>query len=133
MQEMLSEHQKEILEANRSFYAAFEKLSTERMAEVWCRAADAMCIHPGRTAIVGYEDVMESWRLVFSATSYMEIDIREPVVYAGVDLGVVHCLESVMAVSGGQTNRGMIRASNVFRKEDDNWKILIHHGGPAGQ
>ena len=129
MQEFLSEQQKEILEANRSFYSAFEKLSLEQLKQCWDPGPDCMCIHPRQPALVGFDEIMESWRLIFSGTSYMEIDVKDATVMAGMDLAVVHCIESVMAVSGGQTNRGQVRATNVFRKLDDSWKMILHHAG----
>lgn len=130
MQEFLSEQQKEVLEANRAFYSAFEKLSLQKMKECWEHSGDIICIHPQQPTLIGFQDVMDSYVMIFAGTSYMEIDVQEPRVMAGMDLAVVHCLESVMAVSQGQTNRGQIRATNVFRKIDDSWKMIMHHAGP---
>ncbi|HBS03317.1 MAG TPA: hypothetical protein DEA96_00015 [Leptospiraceae bacterium] len=130
MQEFLTEQQKEVMEANRSFYSAFEKLSWNNMKECWDQTPDVICIHPQQPSLVGFEDIMESWKMIFAGTSYMEIDVQDIRIMAGMDLAVVHCTESVMAVSAGQTNRGQVRATNVFRKVDDSWKIILHHAGP---
>lgn len=129
MQEFLSEQQKEVLEANRSFYSAFEKLSWDKMKACWEHSPDVICIHPQQPTLIGFEAIMESWKMIFAGTSYMEIDIQDSRVMAGMDLAVVHCIESVMAVSSGQTNRGQVRATNVFRKIDDSWKLIMHHAG----
>lgn len=130
MQDYLSEQQKEVLEANRAFYSAFEKLSLAKMKECWEHSPDVVCIHPQQPGLTGFEAIMDSWVGIFASTSYMEIDVQDPVIMAGMDLAVVHCVESMMAVAGGQTNRGQIRATNVFRKIDDSWKMILHHAGP---
>jgi ketosteroid isomerase-like protein len=50
---------------------------------------------------------------------------------ASGDLGYVVAIErSVAASSGGEVARFALRVTTVFRREDDEWKVVHRHGDP---
>lgn len=64
----------DILAANSAFYRAFEKRDIETMSTVWSKGSASVCIHPGRSALVGWEAIADSWAQIFRGTQYLEID-----------------------------------------------------------
>lgn len=55
-----------MIEANKKFYEAFQAQSVAKMREVWGKGSHVQCIHPGNTSIATREEVIESWKIIFS-------------------------------------------------------------------
>ena len=55
------------LEAQNTFYTAFQNADLAQMMAVWAEEEDILCIHPGGTRHTGIAEVRESWRQIFSA------------------------------------------------------------------
>lgn len=116
--------------ANAEFYRAFEALSIEAMDAVWAQADDVRCIHPGWPALVGWEAVRKSWLAIFQAASYMEFNVTDLRAWISGDLACVFCHENIVTFQEGQEVRTVVLATNVFRYQDDRWRIVLHHGSP---
>jgi len=56
--------EREVLEANAAFYAAFEQRDPEAMDALWAREAPVACLHPGWEPLFGREAVVGSWRRI---------------------------------------------------------------------
>src|SRR5438067_10643514 len=56
--------EREVLEANAAFYAAFEQRDPEAMDALWAREAPVACLHPGWELLQGRAAVVESWRQI---------------------------------------------------------------------
>ncbi|HIK45325.1 MAG TPA: nuclear transport factor 2 family protein, partial [Leptolyngbyaceae cyanobacterium M65_K2018_010] len=63
-----------VLAANQAFYRCFEKKDLEAMEAVWSKGMGCLCIHPGRGALKGWQEIRHSWEQIFKNTSYIEID-----------------------------------------------------------
>lgn len=128
-------------EANLAFYRAFEAgdiqvcagppamptaSGTQAMERVWGVGDHVQCIHPRLECIAGRTQVMESWRLILGAAQ-MTITLEDVRVHAGEDVAFVTCIEVVDAGD----SRGRVAATNVFEKQDGQWKLVHHQGGPA--
>ncbi len=94
------------------------------MAALWARAAPVACIHPGWAALTGRAAVMESWRAILASTSRPAIASRAAKAYVYGEVAVVICYETV----GGE---GYLVATNVFIREDGDWRLVHHQAGPT--
>jgi len=118
-----------VADANAAFYDAFRSGDIEVMKSMWARdAPHAQCAHPGSAVVSGYDDVVESWAVVFaSAPAGAGFDVRasDVRVHAGDGWGFVTCVECV----GDAGAR--LAATNIFeRQPDGDWAIVLHqaHG-----
>ncbi|NES72295.1 MAG: nuclear transport factor 2 family protein [Okeania sp. SIO2D1] len=71
----MTDEKQAILTANQAFYRAFEKRDIETISSILSKGIGTVCIHPGRTAIRGFENIRNSWDLIFKNTNYIEIDL----------------------------------------------------------
>lgn len=120
---MVSAMTDEILAANRRFYEAFASADLGAMDDVWARAAPVSCVHPGWAALVEREEIMLSWRAILSGEAPTELAFGPAEAHAGVDMAYVVCTETI--------GEAQLIATNVFVREDDDWKLVHHQAGPV--
>jgi ketosteroid isomerase-like protein len=108
-----------LLAANREFYRSFAAQDAAAMAQHWARRTIILCTHPGVPPQVGHGAVMDGWRTLFRCKTTRDIRYRsEQAVLLG-DTAIVLCVEEL---PGGQ-----LAASNVFVREDGEWRLIHHH------
>lgn len=130
----------EVRLANREFYRAFESLRVERMRQCWLELENVhvKCVHPGWRPLFGFEAVLESWARIFAHTGYMEFQIADEVIFVDGDLAVVSCAEILRtapeagapirtAAGDAVVLEGAVHATNVYRRHDGAWKMIVHH------
>lgn len=110
----------EILAANQAFYDAFLAEDEDAMEALWARRAPVACIHPGWTALIGRPRVMASWRAIMAGGA-PALRCASPRVHQLGDVAYVICDE---LVAGGR-----LVATNVFVREDGQWRIVHHQAG----
>jgi ketosteroid isomerase-like protein len=113
----------EILAANARFYDAFAKKDIDAMESVWARELPVACIHPGWTALRGRVRVLASFRGILSNPESPDIRCVDPTVFHYGDAAFVICYEAV--------ENGRLLATNVFAREDGNWRMVHHQAGPT--
>ncbi|MGH9441195.1 MAG: nuclear transport factor 2 family protein [Thermoanaerobaculia bacterium] len=118
-----------VMEANRSFYAALEHRSFGEMEGCWSHADDIACTHPGWHRLDGWDEVSRSWQAIFANSRSWRVRCESPRALLREDLAVVVCLEYLEAV-GAQGDPARMQATNVFRKENGEWKMVHHHASP---
>ena len=119
----MSDHDQHLLVANAAFYTAFSEQDLESMEEIWAQSDLVACIHPGWGALHGRRAVMESWRTILGGEDALKIHFTRARVYRREHLAFVTCLEHLP--------NGTLVSTNIFVLEDDNWKMVHHHAGPA--
>jgi ketosteroid isomerase-like protein len=113
----------QVLAANAAFYAAFRSRDVEAMQAVWARRDDVVCIHPGWQRLCGRATVMESWRSILTGGGAPAIVCsRETVHRISADAAFVVCVE---ILPGGE-----LVATNVFVREQGQWRMMHHQAGP---
>ncbi|KAE9611009.1 hypothetical protein Lal_00015800 [Lupinus albus] len=114
---------------NSRFYDSFRNGDLAAMQAMWAKRDEVCCVHPGLKGISGYEDVIESWNIVWANYEFpLEIKLEDIKVHAKGDMGYVTCMEFVKT-KGGRWGGQFV--TNVFEKINGHWFICIHHASPV--
>ncbi|MGA9997150.1 MAG: nuclear transport factor 2 family protein [Pyrinomonadaceae bacterium] len=120
----------QVREANERFYMAMNALDIEEMDEVWADDDAAVCIHPGREAIIGYTNIRESWLTIFSATNSMSIVASNERITIAGDVAWIACTETISMMVEEGLAAAAAQATNIFRRTDGRWRMVVHHASP---
>jgi ketosteroid isomerase-like protein len=110
-----------VLAANLEFYRAFAARDLAAMDRLWARQAPVACLHPGWTALTEREAIMESWSGILSNPDAPRIACFDEQVLLYGSVALVLCEEELEG--------GTLAASNLFVREDDEWRIVHHQAG----
>ena len=116
-----SDAEREVLAANEAFYEAFATGEFVRMEALWARDVPVAVIHPGWPGVDSREDVIQSWRSILSAPPTIQMVQAKAFVLG--DTAFVVCYEVL--------NSGTLVATNIFHRENGQWKVVHHHAGPT--
>jgi len=109
-----------------AFYAAFADCDVQAMNAVWADD-DVICIHPGSSALIGHDAVMRSWINILTDADPPNLHI-EVISRIVCDKLAVHVVEEHIApVAGAPGTTSVVLATNIYRHEDDGWRMLEHH------
>jgi hypothetical protein len=111
------------LEANEAFYRAFNQKDTEAMDTIWSRRDDVTCVHPGWNLLASREEVIASWNAILNNPAQARIVVGGAGVTLLGHVALVLCRELV----GGMP----LLATNLFVREDSEWKLVHHQSGPV--
>jgi hypothetical protein len=110
-----------VLAANLEFYRAFAVRDLVAMDRLWARQAPVTCVHPGWNALRDRTSVMDSWHSILSNPAAPRIACFDEQVFLHGDVALVLCEEELEG--------GTLAASNLFVREDGDWRLLHHHAG----
>lgn len=110
-----------LLFANDAFYAAFVSADVHAMDALLAKKNPVSCIHPGAPILINRTIVMESWRSIFKGDEAPVVVPYEATAMVVGDMGWVTCLE--------QVGEAVAAATNIFVKEDGQWKMTHHQAG----
>jgi len=124
---VLTPEQQAVADANDAFYMALTNSDLDAMEEVWFPADWTECVHPGWTALRGWEAVRESWRLIFESPTRIVVSASEVRVRIVGDVAWVSCLERIATTDGDQIHTSQAQATNLFVRHDGRWRMAVHH------
>ena len=124
--------EKEALKTNQRFYDAFNKNDIELMIGVWLNDPISQCIHPGWDVLIGFENIMTSWQKIFAAAQDLEIKLSHVDVTASENLAWVTCQENLFSIVSSGVQLSKVHSTNLFKKVNDEWKMILHHASPVG-
>ena len=110
-----------VLAANLEFYRAFTMRDIAAMEALWARRTPVACLHPGWTALKDREAVIESWAGILSNPGAPRIACFDEQVLLYGDVALVLCEEDIEG--------GTLAASNLFVREDGEWRLAHHQAG----
>lgn len=122
-------------QAEAAFYQAFAGLAIDGMEAVWSSRAALVCIHPGGPVLEGRAAVLRSWADIFRSADAPGVACRTVSSSQGSDLAV-HVVEEHIRPRGGTASAGaIVIATNVYRREAEGWRLVVHHASvpPQGQ
>jgi ketosteroid isomerase-like protein len=115
----------EVLSRNRAFYAAFAQRDLVRMDDLWAKEAAVACVHPGWQPIRGRPQVMASWRAILAQENSPHIKCEGATASIVGETAIVLCEELL--------DDGRLVATNLFVREEGEWRICHHQAGPMAQ
>ena len=118
------------IKANDAFYLAFQAMEMADMAAIWSHSAEVCCIHPGWEPLVGWRDVRQSFVAIFAGQGWLRVAPAEVEALVVGDMAWVRCIEVVSSLSSYGPSQARVAATNLFRREGDAWKLVLHHGSP---
>jgi ketosteroid isomerase-like protein len=116
---------------NERFYRALDALDLQAMDELWLHEPWVRCVHPGWDVLVGWELVRQSWRQIFESTNWMRVTATGVEVIAFGDVGLVSCSENITAKNEEDVGLAVARATNIYLRQGEGWRIFHHHASPA--
>jgi ketosteroid isomerase-like protein len=121
----------EIQQASEQFYAALNHAingDSGSMMEVWSHGSDVATMHPLGGRETGWEEVRASWEQVAQGFSDGQVSIEELVVVPlSDDVAYTLGTEQGQATLGEETVSIDWRATNIYRREEGEWKMVLHH------
>lgn len=116
-----------ILAANQDFYEAFAAGDYAALSALWLQSEAVSVIHPGRSALHGRQAVMESWQRILESGGGSDIRCARASAYVHGEYAYVICQEIFPG------SRGRLIATNVFIRENGNWRMVHHQAGPDNE
>ena len=116
-------------DAEDAYYDAIDESDLEKMMSVWAEAPDTACLLPMLPLQQGRQAIRAMWRSMMEQSKGLEITVNH---LQWIELGDVsiHLLEEVVTPAGAET-QPPIYATNVYRRHDDGWHLLLHLNSPA--
>jgi len=115
--------------AEAAFYSAFEARSLDAMMAVWANADSIACIHPLAAPLNGHAAVAAGWRSMFEAAGKFRVQV-ETVHEIREATQVIRIVREYLIIGQEAKPRPPILATNVYRKETDSWRMVLHHASP---
>ena len=115
--------------AEAAFYDAFERRDIDAMTNVWDHEAEVSCIHPGGSRLDDIDMILESWRAIFKGGQRLRFERTDVAPTTGADVAV-HCLYEVIRFGERFEQQGTVVATNVYRRTERGWRMVIHHASP---
>jgi ketosteroid isomerase-like protein len=123
--------QKAVVQAAAQFYSALNTMFTGELAPmtaVWSHANDVTYMGPDGGFQVGWNQVLANWQKQAAMKLGGMVKPENMHITVGSDLAITSNLEQGENTNaGGKPQKVSIRATNVFRKEDGEWKMIAHH------
>ena len=121
----------EIRQASEQFYVAITRAingDPGPMTEVWSHGSDVATLHPLGGRETGWEEGRASWEQVAQAFSDGQVSIEDLVVVPlSEDVAYTLGSEHGQAKLGDQTVGIDWRVTNIYRHEEGEWKVVLHH------
>jgi ketosteroid isomerase-like protein len=115
--------------AESAFYAAFEARSLDAMMAVWANADSIACIHPLAAPLNGRAAVAAGWRSMFEAAGQFRVQTESVHEMREADQ-VIRIVREYLIIGHEAEPRPPILATNVYHKEADGWRMVLHHASP---
>jgi ketosteroid isomerase-like protein len=118
-------------QASAQFYKSLNSMfagDPAPMSEVWSHADDVTYMGPAGGIEVGWDQVDAQWESQAALKLGGEVSPEDVTTTISGDIAIVQCREVGNNMdANGQPQTVSIRATNVFRKENGQWKMIGHH------
>ena len=127
----LTADQQSVADANSLFYEALTNRDLVAMERLWFPADWVECVHPGLGPIRGWDAVRESWGVLFATAAALMVAATEVQIRLIGDVAWVGCDERIANTTEGRMLSSMARATNIFVRHDNAWRMVVHHASPV--
>jgi ketosteroid isomerase-like protein len=122
-------------DATERFYSALNAVlggDAAAMLDVWSHADDVSYMSPFGELLAGWKPVRGSWEAQAAQRLGGSVAPEELRHYASPELGAVVGFERGSVEIDGVSTPVDIRATSLWRVEDDRWAMIGHHTDPLG-
>ena len=124
--------EQELRDTNNQFYTALNAMFTgnvEPMNEIWSHSNDVTDLGPfGGDRLVGWKAVGAEFQREADLKLGGKVNCKDLLVFAGKDIGYTVCVEEGENIDAeGKPIIIKFRATNIFRLENGQWKMVHHH------
>jgi ketosteroid isomerase-like protein len=120
-----------VLAADAQFYAALNEMFKGEVApieSIWSHSSDVDYMGPDGRVVRGWTAVRDAWRGQAALRLGGRVESSEVQSFIGRDIAVIDDYEKgENAGANGKVQQVNIRATNIYRKEDGQWKMVGHH------
>ena len=120
-----------VLAAVNHFYAALNQLFTgevKPMTDLWSHAPDVTYMGPSGEFQSGWPQILKEWEFQGSKKLGGKVVPADIHIMLGTDMAVACDIEQGENTNAnGEVQKVSIRATNIFRKEGGQWKMIGHH------
>ena len=120
-----------VIEADVNFLRALETLDVKTIMSCWSDFDRITMLFPGVELARGQEEVEEAWATVAKNTSRLNIVLHPLSVMRLGDLGWTFLSGSMVSTHGDETLTVEVFVTNIYRREEDGWKLMHHHAAPS--
>jgi ketosteroid isomerase-like protein len=124
-------NEQKLRNANDQFYAALNAMfigNLEPMNDIWSHSEDVTDMGPFGGRLEGWIAVGEEFKKEGAMKLGGKIVCKDLLVRAGTDMGYTICTEEGENMSAdGKPVAVRFRATNIFRFENNQWKMVHHH------
>jgi ketosteroid isomerase-like protein len=127
----MTEAEKEIRAANDQFYAALNSMFTGDLAPmnaIWSHQDDVTDLGPFGGRLAGWDAVGAEFKKEAGMKLGGHVICKDLLVRAAFEMGYTVCVEQGENMSAdGKPVMVSHRATNIFRRENGQWKLVHHH------
>jgi ketosteroid isomerase-like protein len=120
-----------VIEADVNFLRALETLDLKTIMSCWSEFDRITMLFPGVELARGREEVEDAWATVAKNTSRLNIVLHPLSVMRLGDLGWTFLSGSMVSTHGDETLTVEVFVTNIYRREEDGWKLMHHHAAPG--
>jgi ketosteroid isomerase-like protein len=117
----------EVRTVSDRFYTGLDRMDVSALPEVWSHSADVTTMHPMGGEQVGWDEVRASFEGAAGTMTDSHVELIDQRIYAGEDLAYETGIERGSAKVAGEPVEFEHRVTNVYRREDGQWKMIHHH------
>jgi ketosteroid isomerase-like protein len=121
----------DVRKASEQFYAALNSMlngDSGPLAAIWSHGAAVSTMHPIGGRQLGWDEVRGSWEQVARVASAGRVTLDQQVLHVGSDIAYELGVERGDFMLAGQQVSGLaVRVTNIYRREEDGWKVVHHH------
>lgn len=120
----------QVRKASEQFYAALNRVANgdaSSMADVWSHSATVTTMHPIGGREVGWGEVKEPWGQTAQLLSDGQVNLKDQLIQVSGDMAYEVGTEQGQAKLAGEQVDFNHRVTNIYHREDGEWKIVHHH------
>lgn len=119
-----------LLATNQAFYGAFERKDLETLGLIWSKNPNATCIHPGRMALRGWDQIRISWDQIFRSSRQIEVAAELVSVEVQGNMGFIVLVENLLQVIPDRRMEVQSMVTNIFEHDGNQWLLMHRHTSP---
>ena len=117
----------EVRAVSDEFYSGLSRMDASALLAAWSHANDVSTMHPMGGEEVGWQAVRASFEEPLRMMTDSHVELSDQRICVGEDLAYETGIERGRAKLGGEPIEFEQRVTNIYRREDGQWKMVHHH------